>query len=63
LVGRHDKITPVEFSQEIANGIPQARLEIFEHSGHNPFNDEPEKFRKIVSDFLKAENLQVVKSG
>ncbi|TVY38367.1 Proline iminopeptidase [Lachnellula subtilissima] len=55
LVGRHDRITPVECSQEIANGIPGSRLEIFEHSGHNPASDETEKFRKVTLDFLRTE--------
>ena len=53
VVGRYDAICPVQFSQEIADGIPNARLEIFEYSGHNPPADEPEKFQKIVLDFLK----------
>jgi proline iminopeptidase len=57
VVGRHDLITPVEFSQEIASGIPNARLEIFEHSGHSPPSDEPEKFQKIALDFLRAQVL------
>ncbi|RDW67590.1 hypothetical protein BP6252_08986 [Coleophoma cylindrospora] len=57
VVGRHDYITPVHFSQEIADGIPNTRLEIFEYSGHNPPADEPEKFRDTVWSFLKAEVL------
>jgi len=57
VVGRHDYIAPVEFSQEIANGISNARLEIFERSGHNPPSDEPEKFWGIVLEFLRAEVL------
>lgn len=57
VVGRHDLITPVEFSQEIANGLPNARLEIFEHSGHNPPSDEPERFQEVALDFLKAHVL------
>ncbi|RDW74171.1 hypothetical protein BP5796_07613 [Coleophoma crateriformis] len=57
VVGRHDYIAPVHFSQEIADGIPNARLEIFEHSGHAPPADEPEKFQDTVWSFLKAEVL------
>lgn len=58
IVGRWDLICLVEFSQEIANGIPRARLEIFEHSGHRPPSDEPTKFREIVLDFLKVEVIK-----
>ena len=57
LVGRHDYVTPVVYSSEIANSIPHARLEIFEWSGHSPASDEPEKFERALSDWLKSENL------
>jgi len=57
VVGRHDQITPVEFSEEIAKGIPGAKFEIFEHSGHNPPGDEPEKFQETVLEFLRVEVL------
>lgn len=52
-VGRHDPIAPVAFSEEILGGIPDARLQIFEHSGHSPPNDEPELFRQRVWQFLE----------
>ncbi|KYK59763.1 alpha beta hydrolase fold protein [Drechmeria coniospora] len=50
--GRHDPITPVMFSEEIARLIPNAQLAIFEDSGHSPPADEPEAFQKTVRDFL-----------
>jgi proline iminopeptidase len=54
IVGRHDAITPVSCSQEIADAIPIARLEVFEFSGHSPPSDEPEKFEQVLSDFLRT---------
>lgn len=33
---------------------PQARLELFEASGHAPFNDEPERFFPLLETFLHA---------
>ncbi|TAQ89589.1 hypothetical protein B7494_g2066 [Chlorociboria aeruginascens] len=57
VVGRHDYITPVEFSEVIANGMPNARLEVFEHSGHSPPSDEPERFQATVLDFLRTQVL------
>ena len=53
-VGRHDYVTPLYFAQEIANGVVDARLEIFEHSGHSPQSDEPERFHELLLDFLKS---------
>jgi proline iminopeptidase len=51
-VGRDDWITPVPASEEIASLIPNARLVVFEESGHSPQLEEPEKFQRTVRDFL-----------
>ncbi len=53
-VGRFDPQAPVPCSEELARGIAGARLEIFEHSGHYPFSEEPERFRQVVGQFLAA---------
>ena len=52
ICGRHDWITPLEASEEIARLIPKARLVVFERSGHSPQVEEPETFRQVVRDFL-----------
>ncbi|CZR69114.1 uncharacterized protein PAC_19015 [Phialocephala subalpina] len=57
IVGRHDLITPVAYSEEITNGIPNSQLAIFEKSGHNPGNDEPEAFQQRVLEFLSSARL------
>lgn len=51
-VGRHDWITPLAASEEIAAGIPGAELVIFEHSGHGPQNEERELWLETVRGFL-----------
>lgn len=51
-VGRRDGQTPVALSQELARTIPDARLVIFEQSGHYPFNEQPERFAAEVEPFL-----------
>lgn len=53
-VGRHDLITPLEFSEEIARGIPNAELTIFERSGHNPAHDEREEFQARLKVFISS---------
>ncbi|MFC2031393.1 alpha/beta hydrolase, partial [Chloroflexota bacterium] len=54
-VGRFDPQTPVACSEELARGIPGARLVIFERSGHSPFVEEPEQFAtELVSFFGSA---------
>lgn len=52
LVGRHDPIMPVEFSQEIHETMQNSELAIFENSGHSPPTDEPEAFQERVLTFL-----------
>lgn len=51
-VGRHDWITPPEASEEIADLLPVADLEIFEESGHNPQFDQREAYLERVRAFL-----------
>lgn len=48
-VGRYDPQAPVGCSEEIARGIPGARLVVFERSGHSPHGEEPEQFKAIVA--------------
>lgn len=53
IVGRHDWITPLEASQELAAGIPNAELVVFGHSGRSPQQEEHERFVAVVRDFLE----------
>jgi len=57
VVGRHDWITPLAASEEIAAGIPHAELVIFENSGHSPQLEENERFVAVVRDFLSRHGL------
>lgn len=52
-VGRIDWITPVEASEQLAAGIPDSRLAIFEKSGHSPQIEEHEAWLATVRAFLK----------
>ena len=52
IVGRHDFITNVAMAEEMVRHIPDARLEIFEDSGHFAIVEEPEKFKRVVKKFI-----------
>lgn len=52
IVGRHDFITNVAMAEEIVKHIPNVRLEIFEDSGHFALVEEPEKFYRVVKQFV-----------
>lgn len=53
-VGRHDWITPVEASQQLADNIPGSELVIFEKSGHSPQIEEREAWLSTVRRFLSG---------
>lgn len=52
IVGRHDFITNVAMAEEMVEHIPNARLEIFEESGHFAIVEEPEKFYRVVNTYV-----------
>ncbi|MGH7924866.1 MAG: alpha/beta fold hydrolase [Candidatus Binatus sp.] len=51
-----DPITPLADSKDIAAAMAPgvAHLEIFENAGHGAHRDEPERFFKILSEFIRA---------
>lgn len=51
-VGRHDWITPVEASEELAANIEGSELAIFEKSGHSPQIEERNEWLSVVRRFL-----------
>ena len=54
IVGRHDFITNVAMAEEMVKYIPNARLEIFENSGHFAHVEEPEKFYRVIKEFVES---------
>lgn len=56
-VGRHDWICPVVLSEELAKGIPDAKLVIFENSGHLPPLEEKTLFKKEVEAWMSSKSI------
>lgn len=52
--GERDTVAPPSFSQEIAGGIPGARLEIIDGAGHVTNADAPDRFNELLRAFLGA---------
>ena len=52
LAGRYDRTCSVEAAEAIAQGVPNAQLVVFEHSGHFPFVEEQERYIEVVRSFL-----------
>jgi pimeloyl-ACP methyl ester carboxylesterase len=51
--GGHDHIFPASHAQAAKDRIPNGRLEIFDDSGHTPQMEEPDRFNRLVLDFLQ----------
>jgi pimeloyl-ACP methyl ester carboxylesterase len=52
LWGARDSIIPVRHAHEAHQAIPGSRLEIFERAGHFPQHDEPQRFARLLVDFI-----------
>jgi pimeloyl-ACP methyl ester carboxylesterase len=50
--GGHDHIFPPSHAQDAARRIPAVTLRIFEESGHTPQMEEPDRFNRLVLEFL-----------
>lgn len=58
LEGRHDVNTPVKLAKEYCDMLnaPNKKLIWFEHSGHDPWMNEPKKFCDTMVDLLLKSN-------
>jgi pimeloyl-ACP methyl ester carboxylesterase len=55
-LGRHDVNAPTVLAEEYAKNLeaPDKRIVWFEHSGHSPWINEPEKFvMEVLSCFIE----------
>ena len=52
--GREDRVIPVSHAANAAALAPDARVEIIPNSGHFPHKDHPQRFAKIVTDFVRS---------
>ncbi|MGZ5309036.1 MAG: alpha/beta fold hydrolase [Solirubrobacterales bacterium] len=50
--GARDPIIPLAHGETAHAAAPNSRLEVFEHSGHFPHLDEPERFVEVLLDFI-----------
>ena len=52
MVGKEDLLTPVKFSEELAQGIPNAELAILDQGGHAFVVESADTVAKVLLDFL-----------
>ena len=54
LWGRQDRIVPAADAPEYADLLENSRLEIFDECGHLPMAERPERFNRVLAEFLSA---------
>jgi non-heme chloroperoxidase len=47
-------LVPVQVGEYLQKILPDARLVIFEKSGHCPFLEEPDLFNTVVDQFIQS---------
>ena len=52
--GRDEKLVPVAAAHDLASRLANARVEVFENSGHCPFWEEADKFNAVVDAFAQS---------
>ncbi len=52
--GRNDRILPVRHANNAAALAPTARVEVIPNAGHFPHKDHPQRFVKIVNEFIRS---------
>lgn len=52
--GENDRIIPVDHAEQAHDLMPRNRLEIFPGAGHFPFNEDPDRFIKVLEDFIET---------
>ena len=55
--GEHDPLMPTAAARWLAERLPRARLEIFPGAAHTPFLNDPNRFTRLIGDFLHAPRL------
>jgi pimeloyl-ACP methyl ester carboxylesterase len=50
--GERDPMIPVAHGREAHALMPGSRLEVFPRAGHFPFNDDPDRFVRVLRDFI-----------
>jgi pimeloyl-ACP methyl ester carboxylesterase len=57
IYGQRDRIVDPDQGEVLARGAPHAEIHHFEHSGHFPMLDEPERFYGVLSQFINHKRV------
>jgi len=54
VAGADDQVTPAALAEELARGIPNARLEVIPAAGHQVPLEQADRFNQLVGAFAAA---------
>jgi pimeloyl-ACP methyl ester carboxylesterase len=52
--GENDSVIPARHGREALDLVPGSRLELFERTGHHPHLDDPDRFVRVLEDFIES---------
>jgi pimeloyl-ACP methyl ester carboxylesterase len=52
--GQHDRVIPVRHANNAAALAPYARVEVIPNAGHFPHKDHPQRFARIITEFIRS---------
>ena len=61
--GSDDGVIPVRHAQAAAALAPEARIEVIPNAGHFPHKDHPQRFAKILHEFVRSSQPAVYSRG
>lgn len=61
--GTDDSVIPVRHAAAVAEVAPAATVEVIRNAGHFPHKDHPQRFVKIVNDFIRSTEPAVYHRG
>ncbi len=61
--GEDDPIIPVAHARRAHDLMPGSRLEVFPGAGHFPFNADPERFARVLCDFVATTEPAALDAG
>ena len=53
--GSKDHMIPASHALSVAESLPECRVEMFEGAGHFPHLDDPDRFARVLRDFIASD--------
>ena len=53
--GSKDRMIPVAHARSVQRALPDCRLELFEGAGHFPHLDDPDRFARVLREFIATD--------